>query len=65
MYYLEYMGERPVNTNWRYMEPINKESCSGEHAFVQVTVGSRPRDELFRGANAAFCIDSSGNRLFG
>lgn len=23
MYYLEYMGERPVNTSWLYMEPIH------------------------------------------
>ncbi|MBV8414019.1 MAG: hypothetical protein JO251_02255 [Verrucomicrobia bacterium] len=25
MYYLEYMGERPVTTSWLYMEPINQE----------------------------------------
>ena len=26
MYYLEYMGERPVSTSWLYMEPINQGS---------------------------------------
>jgi hypothetical protein len=29
MYYLEYMGERPVSTSWLYMEPINRGNMIG------------------------------------
>jgi hypothetical protein len=66
MYYLEYMGERPVSTKLPlYGTDQQGIMIGGNMIFVQLTVGSWRRDGLFRGANATFCIDSSGNRLFG